>query len=64
MTTGTLIQEKMGLAYRSRSLVHYHYEGKHDCTQADMVLEKYHRSLHLVWQAAGRESNMGPNLNF
>jgi hypothetical protein len=32
--------------------------------QADMVLEKELRVLHLDWQAAGRESGTGPGLSF
>lgn len=46
----------MGLAYRFRGLVHYHYGKKHSGAQADMVLENEPRVLYLDRQAAGRES--------
>ena len=37
----------MGLAYRFRGLIYYH-GGKHGSLQADMVLEKELRILHLI----------------
>jgi hypothetical protein len=42
----------MGLAYRFRGSVHYHHGGKHGSIQADVVLEKELRALHLDPQAA------------
>ena len=49
MTIATLIKEniELGLAYISRDLVHYHYGRKHGSLQADMVLEKELKVLHL-----------------
>jgi hypothetical protein len=41
----------LGLAYRFRGLVHYHYGWKHGGTNVDMVLEKELRVLHEDWQA-------------
>ena len=42
------------LAYRFRDLVHYLHGRKHDCMQADMVLEKELKVLlHIDPQAAG-----------
>jgi hypothetical protein len=41
----------LGLAYRFRALDHYH-GGKHGNVQADTVLEKELRILHLDQQAA------------
>jgi hypothetical protein len=35
------------LAYRFRGSVRYHHSGKHGSIQADMVLEKELRVLHL-----------------
>ena len=54
MTKATLIKENisLGLAYSFRGSVHYHHGGKHDSMQADMVLEKELRVLHLDLQAA------------
>ena len=54
MTLAILIKENiyLGLAYRFRGLVHYHHGGKHGSLQADMVLEKELRVLHLDQQAA------------
>ena len=54
MTKATLIKEniELGLAYSFRGLVHYHHGGKHGCMQADMVLEKELRILHLYSQVA------------
>ena len=51
MARATLIKESisLGLAYSFRGLVHYH----HGSMQADMVLEKELRVLHLDLQAAG-----------
>jgi hypothetical protein len=37
----------LGLVYRFRGLVHYHHGRKHGRVQADMVLEKELRILHL-----------------
>ena len=58
MTTATLIKENisLGLAYSFRGLVHYHHGRKHGSVQADMVLEKELRVLHLDLQAAGTKS--------
>ena len=50
----------MGLAY---CLVHYFDGRKHGDKQADMVLEKELKVLHLDWQAADRESETEPDLN-
>ena len=57
MTMSTLIKENisLGLAYSFRGLVHYHYGGEHGGTQADTVLEKELRVLHLDQQATGDE---------
>jgi hypothetical protein len=54
MTLAILIKENiyLGLAYRFRALVHYHHGGKHGSLQADMVLEKELRVLHLDPQGA------------
>jgi hypothetical protein len=38
-----------------RGLVHYHHGKKHGRMQADMVLKKELRVLHLDPQAAGKE---------
>jgi hypothetical protein len=42
MTAATLIKENiyLGLAYRVRGLVHFHYGGKRGRMQPDMVLER------------------------
>ena len=45
----------MGLPYRFRGLVYYQHGRKHGSTQADMVLEKELRILHLDLQATGKE---------
>jgi hypothetical protein len=45
---------KLVLAYRSRGLVHYHRSIKHGCIQADVVLEKDLRVLHLEPKATRR----------
>jgi hypothetical protein len=49
MIMATLIKENiyLGLAYRFRDLVNYPHCGKHDGMQANMVLEKEPRVLHL-----------------
>ena len=56
MTEATLIKENIqsGLALSFRGLVHYHNGRKHGRVQADMVLEKELRDLHLDGQAAER----------
>ena len=46
----------MRLAYRFRDLVYYHHGGKHGSMQADMVLEKELRVLHLDPQATEGDS--------
>jgi hypothetical protein len=43
------------MAYRFRSSVHYHHSRKHGSMQADMVLEKELRVLHLDRKAARRD---------
>ena len=65
MIKATLIKENisLGLAYSFRGSVHYHHGRKHGSMQADMVLEKELRVLHLDPQAAGRESDTGPGLS-
>ena len=54
MTMATLIKESisLGLAYSFRGLVHYHHGKKYGGMQADMVLEKELRALHLDLRAA------------
>jgi hypothetical protein len=42
----------LGLAYSLRGLAHYHHGKKHGSMQADVVLEKDLRVLHLDLQAA------------
>jgi hypothetical protein len=37
----------LGLAYSFRGSAHYHHGGKHGSMQADMMLEKELRVLHL-----------------
>ena len=37
----------LGLAYSFRGLVHYHHSGKHGRVQANVILEKELRVLHL-----------------
>jgi len=49
MTLATLIKET---SYGLRGSVHYHHGGKHGSVQADVVLEKELRALHLDPQAA------------
>ena len=46
--------KQLKLSYRFRGLVHYHHDRKHGNMQADMLVEKEGRVLHLDWQAAGR----------
>ena len=48
-----------GLAHDFIGLVHYHHGRKHGSMQADTVLEKELKILHLDPQAAGRECNTG-----
>jgi hypothetical protein len=52
------------LAYRFRGLVHYCHGIEHGSTQADMVLEKELRLLHLAWHPAQRESDSELGLSF
>jgi hypothetical protein len=42
----------LGLAYDFRGLVHYHHGRKHGSVQANMVLEKELRFLHVDPQAS------------
>ena len=51
----------MGLAYSFRSLIHYYHSKKHGSVQADMMLEKELRVLHLDRKAARRrlDSTLG-----
>ena len=58
MATATLMTESiyLRLVFSFRGFVHYHYGRKHGIMQADMVLERYLRFLHLDLQAVGRES--------
>jgi hypothetical protein len=52
MTMATLIKENISVGtYNFRSLVHYHHGRKHGSKQADVVLEKELRVLHLDLQA-------------
>jgi hypothetical protein len=53
MTKATLIREdiSVGLAYSFRDSVHDHHGRKHSGRQADTVLEKELRVLHLEWKA-------------
>ena len=54
MTRATLIKNFVfiGSGLRFRGLVHYHHGRKHGSMQADMVLEKELRVLHLDPKAA------------
>ena len=56
--TGTLnllrTKGQLGLAYSLRGSVQYHYSEKHGSMQADMVLEKKLKVLHLDMKAARR----------
>jgi hypothetical protein len=45
----------LGLAYSFRGLVYYHHGRKYGSIQADMVLEKEQRVLHLDWKATRRD---------
>jgi hypothetical protein len=56
MSKATLIKRNisLGLAYRFRGSIHYHHDEKHGSIQADMVLEKEFRLLHLDLTAARR----------
>ena len=56
MTKATLIfgQHLIGLSYNVRGSVHYHHGRKHGSVQADMVLEKELRVLHLDLTLAKR----------
>ena len=49
MTQTILVKASIsiGLAWSSRSAVHYHHGGKHGSVQAGMVLEQELRVLHL-----------------
>jgi hypothetical protein len=51
MTTATLTKDNiyLGLAYRFRSLVHYHPGQKHGRIQVDMAMEKELRVLRLFF---------------
>jgi hypothetical protein len=42
----------LGLAYSLRGSVHYHHSGKNSSVQADILLEKELRVLHLDLKAA------------
>lgn len=58
MTVAIMEKEEYLIAagYRSRSLIHYHYGGKHGSTHADMGLEKELRVQHLNRKVEGRNS--------
>ena len=47
----------MGLVYRFTGLVHYQHGREHGSRQADMVLEKELRVLHLGPRAAEKEDS-------
>ena len=47
----------LGLAYSLRGSARYHHGGKHGSMQADLVLEKELRVLHLDLQTAEGDSN-------
>jgi hypothetical protein len=57
MTKATLIKANilLGLAYSFRGLIHYHLSRKHGGIQADIVLEKELRVLHLDLKATRRD---------
>ena len=57
MTKATLIKGNisLGLAYRFRGSVHYHHNRKPGSLQADMMLEKELRVLHLDSKATRRD---------
>ena len=50
------------MAYSFRGLVPYHHGWKHGSIQADMLLEKELRVLHLDLQAAERDHHTGSSL--
>ena len=54
-------QHLLGTVYQFIDLVHCYHEGMDD--EADMVLERKLRVLHPDWQAAGKESDIGPGLS-
>jgi hypothetical protein len=58
MTKATFIKANISLelVYSFRGSVHYHHGGKHDNMQADIVLEKELRVLHLDLKAVRRLS--------
>ena len=62
MTKATLIKTNiyLELAYSFRGLVHYHHGRKHGTDQADMVLEKELRVLHLDLKTARRSPQSPP----
>ena len=53
----------MGLSYSFGGLVHYHYDGKHDSTQADLVLEKSLK-IYIQIQMQLKEKDTGFGLGF
>jgi hypothetical protein len=55
MYTASLTKENisLGLVYRFRGIVNYHHGRKHGGMQANMVLEKELKILHLDSQVAG-----------
>jgi hypothetical protein len=57
MTKATFIKDSvsLGLTYSFRGSVHHHHGGKHGSVQADMVLEKELRVLHLERRLPGRD---------
>jgi hypothetical protein len=60
MTKVTLRKNiSLGLPYRFRGSVHYCQGRKHGSIEADMVLEKELRVLHLDWKAARRDCLTG-----
>jgi hypothetical protein len=60
MTKATLIRNiQLGPAYRIRGSIHYHHGRKHGSVQADTVLEKELRVLHLDPSAARRDCLLG-----
>ena len=48
----------MGLSYSFRGSVHYHHGRKHGSVQADMVLEKELRVLHLDLKVARKSVSL------
>jgi hypothetical protein len=61
MTKVTLIKDNisLGLACSIRGSVHYHHGRKHGSIQADMVLEKETRFLHLDLKAGEDSASSG-----